>query len=194
MTTCDEAQRELQRAEERLMQERVVLQGYRDQLSRLESEHDTLTRQWKDASALAVENERSWEQAREALRSAIDTERAAQEKYAYWDDQRSRLDSGGTTEYSGEQNERALVDAKRDEASDARYNASQARQTAESDVTEAKDRYERSMQFLQSEADEKFANEDARSTLGNQIEVQDRAVSETYAWVGQAKAKVDEVC
>lgn len=194
MTTCDEARSELGRAQERVYREREVLQGYSDKMRDLEYDHSDLTRRWQEASALVVENERSWQQARDDLGRAKEAERAAEEKLEYWNEQQRRLRNGETTDYSGESNERALIDGQRDSASNVEYNAEQARKRAEDEVRQGEDRFERSKQFLQEQANKKFANEDAQSTLRNRISLQEQAVRDAENWAGQAQSTVDRVC
>ena len=123
MVTCDEARSELGRARERVEHERDVLSRYREQMSDLEDEHRDLTRRWEEASGLVVENEREWDRARERLRSAIETLHEKQEKLAYWNEQKRRLDNGESTDYSGEGNERAIINGQREDAYNAEYDA-----------------------------------------------------------------------
>lgn len=194
MTSCDEARSERDRARERAEREGEVLAGYRETMQELEYQHSDLTRRWEEASGLVVTNERAWENAREALRGAIDAERAAEEKLAYWNEQQRRLRAGETTDYDGESNKKAIIDGQRDDASNAEYNAEQARKSAENEVEQSKDRFDRSKSFLQEKANEKFANEDKRSTLRNRIELQQTAVSEAKEWLNTAQRTVDQVC
>lgn len=194
MTTCDEARSTLDRARERAAHEREVMSGYRERQRDLEYEHSDATRRWQDASALVVTNEREWDTARESLRGVIEAERAAEEKLAYWNDQQSRLRNGQSTDYSGENNEKAIIDGRRQDASDAEYNAEQATSAAKESVEEAKERFDRSKEFLQERADSKFAIEDKQSTLRNRIELQQSAVSEAEEWFRNAERTVNEVC
>ena len=193
-TPCEAAKIRLEQASERLSHEREVLSGYREKMSSLEDDHQDLTRRFEDASSLVVENERQWESARETLRNAIDADKEAETKYKYWQDQNTKLRNGEQTVHSGEPNEKALVEADLDRARDVDVAASKARTSAENSVKEAKKRHDRSKTFLQEKADAKTANEDARSTLRNKIEVQEEAVSAAEESKRNAEAAVNEHC
>lgn len=193
-TPCEEARDRRDAAQATAEREREVLWDYQEQYRTLENEHADLERRWTEASGLVVQNERDWEVARETLRKAIDDERTAEQVERAAVAEREKYDRGERTKYSGEPNERALLDRDKEVAYDALMLRRTELRTAEGDVRTAKDRHDRSRTFLQERADAKFANEDAQRTKRSQIAVQQETVNAAEQAAGAAQQVVDRVC